>query len=253
MTEHQETQLTLATPKDVEPLMTMSAKAKADAASITVDSEEMLEIANSMVSETHKTLKTIEARREEITRPLNNAKASAIAMFRPMEEALTEAKSMLGAKIVNYRKVIEQKRRAEEERQRAEIDAEKQAAALALEQALKEVGDGVVEPEKIVAKLEQAETRAAVAALAMPTAYTAAPATGGNAMVGDWKVEVTDLPAFLEYLAADLRTGTPRFGNTVRTQDVKVSELKAFAKSTNGEKAIPGVTFTKTDGLRVRA
>jgi hypothetical protein len=64
-----------------------------------------------------------------------------------------------------------------------------------------------------------------------------------------WEVEVTSMPDLLEAIAADLRKEAPRFDNTI---DIKVSQLKAYAKATNG-KPLPGVRFTKKTSIRARS
>lgn len=77
----------------------------------------------------------IKARKEAITKPLNAALASARDLFRPLETAQTEAKTIVSRKMIDYQTKVENERKAEE----AKIAARVEKGTMKIETAAKKV------------------------------------------------------------------------------------------------------------------
>ena len=222
---------------------------------IVIDSNEMYEIANDMLATVHSKSKELEARKQSITKPMNEALTAVRRLFKPAEEALDVAKSTLKRKMIDYQSQVEAERRkaeAEAERQRQEeiaaAAAEAAAAEAAVERAV-ESGDteAFVEASNAMVRAEDKQLEAEVAT--PHVVATARPSSGGHAMGKTWKAEVTDLPAFLRFMADELEKGDQRFDKTL---DLKLGQLHSFGKATKGTVSIPGVTFHEEKTLAAR-
>lgn len=212
---------------------------------ILVDSAEMYEVADAMLSETHTAIKRFD---EAYAPTLSSAKKTydeARAFRALVIDPLENSKQTLRRKMGEY-KAAESIRIAAEERaaqQRRQEEIDKTAAALDA------VGEKLAAGEATIEEFTRAEADASIAEVSMPAVASAVRGRSGVAL--DWEVDFTDIPAFLEFLAADLRTAAPRFGDTLG--EFKISQLKSFAKSNKGTVSIPGVTFKPKASIRARS
>lgn len=214
----------------------------------TIDSREMYDIATVTLSEIREAEKKAETLRKSVADPLHKAWKNTNALFNPILDQLADAKRVLGGKMIQF-----------ENAERARVQAAEQAAAAqrerdmaATEAKLHEVTKDFEEGRASVEELQAAATDALVAETAMPVAPTEDKLhRGGHARIERWTVaEITSVPALLRYLADRLESGDPTFDNTV---DFKLGQLNAFAQSTSGSVAVPGVRFEKQQTLSARA
>lgn len=213
---------------------------------IVIDSDVMNELANTTLSDVHHAAKELEKKKQTITGPLSDALSATRALFRPAEDALETAKNTLKRKIGAWLRLKSEERekaeRAARIRQQAEIDAAREAA----EKALIDAGMTVAQREEAFENLEAAE-------VATPFAIVDDVGDmGSNSSTRRWKASVTNLPAFLRYLADDLESKAPKFNRAIEAKDVKVSQLQEFAKSTAGTVTIPGITFVEDFSITAR-
>lgn len=254
-----------------------------------IDSNEMCEIANDMLSEIRRAEKEIEARRSSVLDPMNAAIKAARALFAPAVESIDRAKHVLSGKILAYRQELERQRREEEakaeaERRRAAEEAraaeekarkeaeEARAKAAAMEAELAARAESAkteedvlalqqieAERERLARQAEQAQLDAEAGALAAATAEitTTAPVTatappkGGHAVRTTWSAEVENMLLFAEFAAKAMRdTGDSTF---IDMLDVSKTKINQIARATSGSMKIPGVKFTKSQTLSARA
>lgn len=127
-------------------------------------------------------------------------------------------------------KAEEAERKAEELRKAAEAAAGKDRAKLLAQAAKQEA--------KAEVQIERAEVAGQTAAMVVaPTVAVAAPATPkveGLVMRKTWKAEITDLTAFLEWVAANKRW---------ELLTVNTTALNAYAKAMGANATAPGVKF----------
>lgn len=236
--------------KDAPELVRFLGESKgnlATAEAYIIDSREMFDIAADQLRAIRQLEKDAEAARVKITGPLNLALKNTNALFKPIATACDQAKRKLGAKMVAFEDQERARVRAAEhaalERQRQE----QEAADAALAEATQALSEGKIAPEEF----EQVAGEAMVAQVAVSVGHVADPVDrGGHARRTRWTAEVTDLPAFLRYLADRLEAGDPTFDNTV---DIKVGQLNKFADATSGSVAIPGVTYQRESSFAARS
>jgi hypothetical protein len=222
-------------------------RAMTDADLIVIDCAEMYTIADAMLTDAHDRIKLVTAKFAE---SVTKAKA-AYDTVRNLRDSVLEPYE--NTKETLRRKMGDWKSKERIEQTRAALEAER-ARQVEIEQAEK----ALVDTEKRIiseggdyAEIERAEADVAIAHVA--TNELAVPTARGKAgAANDYDIEFTDFPAFLEALAADLRKETPRFDNTLTPAEVKVSQLKDYAKATKG-KAFPGVTFKPKISIRARS
>jgi len=75
-----------------------------------IEDQETADMISDILKDVHKQLTDSEAKRKEVTGPLNQVKKTIDSWFKPGTEALTEVKKMLLSKIGDYRREIEEKR-----------------------------------------------------------------------------------------------------------------------------------------------
>jgi hypothetical protein len=212
-----------------------------------IDSPEMFEVAAEQLAAIRKAEKEVEEAQVKITKPLHDAKTAAIALFKPISNMLAAAKQQLGRKMIAYEDIEKARVRAAETAALMQRQAEIAAAQGKLEETTVALQAGTA----TIADMQEAITDVMVAEVSLPVAHVEAPVTrGGHARTKRWVAEIVSLPLLLRYLADRLEAGDPVFDNTV---DIKLGQLQAFAASSQGKLAIPGVSFTSVDNMTARA
>jgi len=92
------------------------------AASLLIDSTETLEQATDILSKVKENAKLIKTRKEEITKPLNEALKSARDLFRPLEDDLSTAERTIKDKMLDYTNEIDRKAEAEAAKLEARVE-----------------------------------------------------------------------------------------------------------------------------------
>lgn len=233
------TSLTVIDEKDtrVTVIAASSLTLLQSAEEMTIDSNDMYEMAAEFLSDVHARTKELEALKDTVVKPMNAALKAVRAIFTRPEEKLEIAKNTIKRKMANWQNKLKIERDAEERRVAREAEAERNAAAATLAQVEEQFADGTAS----VDALEEAHAQVEIAQVSTPVARTIeAPKTSAGTGV-EFVVTLpqtnADTAALLEWIAADLRKEVPRFTNTI---SFKVSELKSFAKATKGTVAIPG-------------
>lgn len=214
------------------------------AAAYIVDSREMYQIAADTLGDIQSAAKAAEAARTSITDPLHKAWKNANALFKPITDALDQAKRDLSAKMIGF-----------ENAERARLRAAEEAAERRRQQELEAAAERVAEAEQSgdAEAVEAARTEQLIAEVATTTVADVAVERGGHARVEDWKVEVTDLPALLRYVADNLERGDGTLAGVIPESAIRVTPLKALARDTQGRKTVPGVQFTPNPRLAARS
>lgn len=184
-------------PQVKSQIEAVAGSAVALASAYFIDSPEMADMAAEDLRKLATEYKRVEEMRFGITRPLDTAKANAIAAFKPYLERIDAATKILKDKVNAYltaeRERVERERR-EEEARRAEEEAriaKQRAQAEAAADAAAEAGDEAAF-EQAAAAVEEAEQEALTSAIA-PTAVAAAHKTSGVAQRKAWKVSEINL------------------------------------------------------------
>ena len=217
-----------------------------------IDSRDMFLAAGEELRAISARRKDLEAKRVEITKPMDLAKQRVMDLFRSVTDVLDRAEQKLRGAMVSYetaeRQRAEQARREAEAKARAEREAAERDAREAEQRAAEAARQAANAETPLQAAAAEAEFMAASeAAIAAHTiAETAAiapvvslvpeaPKAAGVSFRSNWKAEVTDLAALIAEAA----------GNKERVSLLKADEsaLNALAKATKGAVHIPGVRF----------
>jgi predicted phage tail protein len=204
---------------------------EASVAAITIDSPEMYEIAGSELKDVKAKLKLYDDRRKQITKPLDDAKKSVMALFSPFVERMERAERDIKNAMSIYWNAEEKKRLlaqaeadrlAREERERAEKEAK----------ALEKAG-----------KTEEAQATRAIAETTMaPTVVTEAPKVAGVAMAKTWVGSVADIKSMLHYIADHEELhGLVEF---------RQRALNDLARTYQGSGNVPGFKGEQVSGVR---
>lgn len=175
-------------------------------------------------------LSDLETRRKGITKPLDDAKASVMDLFRGPKEQLERADRVIRAAMQAYLKAEEVKRielqRQAEEKAKAVAAEEQRRLALEAEKDLAE-GRELAAMEKI----ERAESVAVIPEI-VPQGYKSKGATPTK----NWTFQIVDVSLIpREYLVPDEKL------------------LKALAKSRKEAASVPGVKFFAEESISLRA
>lgn len=175
-------------------------------------------------------LSDLETRRKGITKPLDDAKASVMDLFRGPKEQLERADRVIRSAMQAYLKAEEVKRielqRQAEEKAKAAAAEEQRRLALEAEKDLAE-GRELAAMEKI----ERAESVAVIPEI-VPQGYKSKGATPTK----NWTFQIVDVSAIpREYLIPDEKL------------------LKALAKSRKEAASVPGVKFFAEESISLRA
>lgn len=177
-----------------------------------------------------KRLKELDALRKSITKPMDEAKKAVMALFNPVTEKYTQAVAIYKAGIADYQRRIEAGAMA------ARLAAE--AAAAQQRQALE-----IAAQQSTDACEREALQEAAASIVATPV--VAAPKKIEGATVRKkLKAEVTDLAAYLHYVADH-----PELHATI---SVKAAALDRFISATGGAVRVPGVAVHEETSIACR-
>jgi uncharacterized membrane protein YqiK len=251
-------------------LMTPAQSALASIEALTVDSPVMYSEAGDELRRIATKIGQLDQQRSDIVKPLNDTVKRINDLFRAPLDMLRQGQSILKAKMVEYsteqeriaaeaRRVAEAAARAERERLAAEAAAA-QAQADAEARALREqaeaakVAGNVAEAAALESRAESrldaghedavALELASHSIAAVPAIEPEKVAAAGTAIRGTWKGKVVDKAAFVSFVAAN-----PDF---IGLLTVDQSALNMLAKSTKGEKSVPGVQFYQERTIAAR-
>jgi len=138
---------------NLAPLKAQVTKLSNRANDLTVENDVQMSEANNILSDLKKVKKQITSRKEEITKPLNEALKSARALFKPVEDDFETAERIIKDKMLDYH--TEQERLREEAE--AKIEARREKGTLRDETADRKLGE-LDEVEKTVASDKGATT-----------------------------------------------------------------------------------------------
>jgi hypothetical protein len=241
----------LTVPDASNPLVvaatTSAAELIAQANDLVVDSAPMYEVAGLALKQIREREKALEEARETIVKPMNAALTAVRNLFKSPAEVFASAKKILSDKMVAY---DTQERVAREAQERAAATLAREARAKAEAEMVKieeELKTGAINDEQFLA----AAGAASLAAIDVPMPVAAAPLQKmGNASRTDYTFEVTSLPQLLRYLADSLERGEKTFDSTIT---LKVGQLNAFGKATQGSVVIPGLKWVESKKIIARA
>ena len=227
--------LTYSQPK-ASALTQSAERVLAVAKSISVDSNEMAEIAAAELITIKGRVKELDEERKRITKPMDDAKKAVMDIYKPAIEKLGQAETVLKAAITSFQN--EQRRLADlaaaEEARKAREEAEKMQA----------------KAEKLEAKgkTEDAEALRNVAAMTVAAPRTvAAPAKlAGVSTRKVWKANITDRSAAIKALADN-----PAYQHLLTIDESALNKLAAAMKNPNSP--IPGVVFYEDSVMSARA
>ena len=205
--------ISLAMPEQ-SALIAEADDAKSTADFLVVTDEESLKIAKDEMNAMTKRMKALDAKRKEITKPLDDAKKAVMNLFKPPIDTYQGAINVIKFGIARY--VEEQERIAAEARMKAEAEAA--TARAALEAKAREAETP-----------QEAEVIKEAAALVVPAAVT----VSGMSTQKVWRGRVVDMGAFLAHVATH-----PECFDLI---EVKQGALDRFIRATGGAVAIPGV------------
>lgn len=209
---------------------------------------EMLAIAGDELRTLATTIKQLDGRRKEITRPLDEAKSFVMDMFRAPTTALEEGEAYLRgivqAELARQRAAAAEAQRLQQEAEAAERKRlqELEIARRAELDAAVSSGNEQVAAQAAAAVEEVAEERMRADTFSMP-AVAAAPKPAGISSRGRWKVTSIDKAALVAAAAA-----TP---DLLRYLKVDEQALAQYATLMKAEARIPGITFEIVDSLAV--
>lgn len=231
--------------------------ALAGAVALVIDCPEMMDLAAAETKAVKQRLADMETMRKAITRPIDEAKAKIMDLFRPATETLQKTETVLKDKMVGYQ--LAERRKAEEAQRLAEEEARKLRDLAARESAAREAG-AREEAARLVAEAQAAaaqgdQARAAdlavaatqtieaaheecahieMAAAVVPSAVVSAPAAPkGTSLRGKWKARVIDKQRVVAFVAAN-----PHF---LEILDVNESALNKLAGALQKKLPIDGV------------
>lgn len=104
---------------------------------LSIDSQESLVAATDILSSIKTAGKLIKGRKEEITKPLNDALKSARDLFRPLEDDLSTGERIIKSKMLDYENEIEEKRAAEA----AKLEARVEKGTMRTDTAMRKMDD----------------------------------------------------------------------------------------------------------------
>lgn len=195
----------------------------------TIDSAEMVHIAAADLVQIKAKAKALEDQRKAITKPMDEAKAKIMDLFRQPVELLNKAERLIKAEMIRFDQEQEKIRREREEklREQARIEREKieAEARKAAERAAKEAEKGNTQKaealqEHAMQKQMEAETVQA------PIVVREQVKVKGVSMKMRWKAEIIDASLIpREYLVPNEKA------------------LNDVAQATKGALSIPGVRF----------
>lgn len=206
-------------------------------AKLSVTDDASLSAAANLLVTVKKMKDEAEKHREVEKKPFLDGGREVDAKYRPAIDWLKEQEDIVKRAVLDYQDAQERKRRAEQERLNAEAEA-RRAELLALAES---------EPDP-----EDAQDFADQALMVVPDVATTTPTrvamTGGAGLTGrkTWKAEVTDMKAFVAFLAEH---PDAMYWELLTYDAIKLNQMARML----GEKlVIPGILVKQEGGLAVR-
>jgi hypothetical protein len=190
-----------------------------------------------VLQELKASMKTCDDHRKEATAPLRDKVADINAFYNVAIDKAKSAERHLKGEISAYSHKLEedQRRAAEEEAKRIQKNAEKRA-----ERAEKKGDDEAAEQIRTEAEMESEHAKAALSSIEPPKAK-------GVSKSKNWKIEVTDMAAFVKSIEGDARL---TFDMVKPNQTALNKLVKALGE---GCKDIPGTRVWYEDVVAVRS
>jgi hypothetical protein len=226
-------ELKLVTPSAAE-LQAGANKVLTIIQNFTIDSPMMYEAAGGELKMVKAKQKELEAQRKAITVPLDDAKKSTMALFKPAEDILNQAEAVLKNSMLTYADQQERLRREQQALldEAARIERERLAEA---SKAAEEAGN-----------VEEAEALQATASMTTaPVVAQSVEKVSGISTRTNWKAEVTDLLALVKFVAAN--------PHMIDLLQVNTTTLNQHAKATKDNTKIDGVRVYSEQVLASRA
>lgn len=176
-----------------------------------------------------KRLKELDALRKSITKPMDEAKKAVMALFNPVTEKYTQAVAIYKAGIADYQRRIE---------------AEAMAARLAAEAAAQQRQALEIAAQQSTDACEREALQEAAASIVATPVVAAPKKIEGATVRKKLKAEVTDLAAYLHYVADH-----PELHATI---SVKAAALDRFISATGGAVRVPGVAVHEETSIACR-
>ncbi|MBN3839247.1 hypothetical protein [Burkholderia sp. Ac-20349] len=219
---------------DEEKLAKQVSDAKDMAQSYTIDSVDVLALANDDLKEIAGATKDMDELRTSFVKPLNDEVKFINDTFRPHIEGLKEARAILEPKILQFQRA-EAARVAEDQRKANEAAAAERRKLEEQAKAAQQTGD--------------AETASALAVAAevmvAPVVQSSIPTKGtGTSSRSSWSAEVTNMLELVKHVAEH-----PEHINLL---SVNTTALNGLARSLKSALQIPGVKPVEKKSLAVR-
>lgn len=201
---------------------------------------ESYELAGSEVRRIAGVVKKLEELRLTITRPMDDAKARVMNLFRGPIDQYGAARSKIEGKMLTFKREEERQRREREEAQRrlaAEEQRQREAALLKQAEEAQAAGDA----ERAQRALEEAATPPPPP----PVVVEQAPKAAGISTRAVWKAECTDLDALIKAAAAG-----HQLARACLVADPKV--LGAQARALKDGFKVPGIRVWSEETISAR-
>lgn len=245
MTELPPTNLTLAVPPEIRPLLVSVDHLQLQAEDFVVDSEPSFQLADSIQAGLKAQAKEINDKRLEFTRPIDTLKKKWMEFFNPAVEDRTKAAAIYQAKMSDFRR--RQREQAEAARRQAENLARQEREKLEAEARAKEQKAArlktVAAQEKAMREADELRQTAAM----MPESFAvsaAEPQTVASNVAQIWRGEVETRTLFLQWLMEH-----PEWLTCV---EFKAGEVNRLARQVQQVVKVPGLRVTQEDSFRTK-
>lgn len=214
----------IASQEKLLPANAEAGRLLATANAMQVSSVEEATDASSICKTLSERIKSLEAERKKITKPLDDAKKSAMDLFRQPVDTLKNALEITRGKVTRYQLEIERK----EKEKQAQLDeqARKQREKLETKAAEAEEKGQTEKAEQLRNKSNEVVEHQAVA-----------PKPQGASLRKTWTGEVADIKALCKAIADGAAPET-----LVKPDQ---SAINAYARATKGAAPIMGITFSQ--------
>jgi hypothetical protein len=220
---------------DADALAETVNEAMTNAQSYTIDSTDVLAVANDDLRDIARAVKEMDELRTSYVKPLNDEVKFINDAFRPHIEGMKQARGILEPKIIAFQRA-EATRVAEEQRKANE------AAAAERRRLEEQARDAQAKGDEETASALVVAAEVMVAPVVTKTYTTKGTGTSSRST---WSAEVTNLLELVQYVAAN-----PQFIGLLQANQVA---LNGQAKSLKAAMQIPGVKPVETTGLAVRS
>lgn len=228
-------------PAPQDPALTGGQAALAMSENYVVCDAESYEMAGGEVRRIAGVVKKLEELRLTITRPMDEAKARVMNLFRGPIDQYAAARAAIEGKMLAFRREEEaERRRREDEQRRLAAEEQRQREAALLRQA--EEAQAAGDSERAQRALEEAATPPPPP----PVVVQAAPKAAGISTRAVWRAECTDLDALIKAAAAG-----HQLARACLVADPKV--LGAQARALKDGFKVPGIRVWSEETVAARS